>query len=83
MVKQGIIDGGSPDWKPVGDGTPFTGMIQGVGKNVGLVASGTRGPGCHRRLPFFAALGYDGYADTEDDIQIISNSWATCTDNDS
>ncbi len=85
VAAQGIIDGGSPDWKPVGDGTPFTGMIQGAGKNVGLVASGNYyvAPDATEGY-LFAALGYDGYAETEDDIQIISNSWGySGTDNDS
>ncbi len=84
VAAQGIIDGGSPDWKPAGDGTKFTGMIQGAGKNVGLVAAGNYyvTPEVNEGY-LFAALGYDGEAGTVDDIQIISNSWGySGTDND-
>lgn len=85
VAAQGIIDGGAPAWKPAGDGTPYTGMIQGAGKNVGLVASGNYYVAPDTTEGYmFAALGYDGFPGTVDDIQIISNSWGySGTDNDS
>lgn len=78
VAAQGVIDGPAgfgavkPPYKPAGAG----GMVQGAGKEVGLVANGN-----FYQTPFledaflFAALGYDGIPGTEDDIQIISNSW--------
>lgn len=84
VAAQGIIDGGAPEWKPVGDGAPFTGMIQGAGKNVGLVAAGNFyvAPEVNESY-LFAALGHDGFPNTDDDIQIITNSWGySGTDND-
>lgn len=76
VAAQGIIDGNAPAFKPVGDGTPFTGMVQGGGRNVKLVASGNFYVSVDQNEGFlFAALGYDGRAGTDDDVQIISNSW--------
>ncbi len=83
-VGQGVIDGGAPPWKPAGDGTPFTGMVQAAGRDAKLTVNGN-----FYISPFvedgflFSALGYDGTSGTEDDIQIISNSWgSTRTHND-
>ena len=79
VAAQGVIDGGAPDFKPVGDGTPGTGMVMGGGKNVKLTSNGD---GYTTAAAFtdgmlFAALGYDGFPGTEDDIQIVSNSWGS------
>ncbi|MFQ5340603.1 MAG: S8 family serine peptidase [Anaerolineae bacterium] len=84
VVGQGVIDGGAPPWKPAGDGTPFTGMVQAAGKDVKLTVNGNFYASFFVEDGFlFAALGYDGEAGTEDDIQVISNSWgSSATDND-
>lgn len=79
VAAQGVIDGDSPVYKPAGDGTPGTGMVQGGGKDVKLSSNGD---GYTTAAAFtdgflFAAMGYDGYPGTEDDIQIISNSWGS------
>jgi len=79
VAAQGVIDGGAPEYKPAGDGTPGTGMVRGGGKDVRLTSNGD---GYTTASAFtdgfiFAALGYDGRAGTEDDIQIISNSWGS------
>lgn len=79
VAAQGVIDGGSPVFKPAGDGTPGTGMVQGGGKDVKLT---TNGDGYTTAAAFnegflFAAYGYDGVAGNDDDIQIISNSWGS------
>ncbi len=51
-------------------------MVNGGGKNVGLVAAGNFYVSVDENEGhLFAALGYDGFPDTEDDVQIISNSW--------
>jgi len=76
VAAQGVIDGGAPDWKPAGDGTPGTGMVQGGGKDAKLVANGNFYVSVDINEPYiFAALGYDGTPGTGDDIQIVSNSW--------
>lgn len=76
VAAQGIIDGNSPLTKPAGDGSPNTGMVNGGGKNVGLVASGNFYLSVDENEGYlFAALGYDGFPGTDDDAQIISNSW--------
>lgn len=77
IAAQGIIDGGAPPFKPAGDGTPFTGQVQGGGRDVKLSANGD-GYATSNALDegmLFAALGYDGVAQTADDMRIISNSW--------
>jgi hypothetical protein len=76
VAGQGVIDGGAPAIKPAGDGTPFTGMVQGGGRNAQLVAAGNRYLSVDVNEGYiFAALGYNGLPDDEDDIQIITNSW--------
>ncbi|MCX6030198.1 MAG: DNRLRE domain-containing protein [Chloroflexi bacterium] len=76
VAAQGVIDGGAPVTKPVGDGTPGTGLVQGGGKNAKLVAAGNHYISVDENEGYlFAAMGYDGLPGTEDDIQIISNSW--------
>ena len=86
VAGQGIIDGGAPAVKPAGDGSPFTGMVQGPGRDAKLTANGN-----FYSTPddfmfdsfYYAALGYDGTPGTEDDIQIINNSWGLSSiDND-
>ena len=77
VAGQGVIDGGSPDYKPAGDGKPGTGISVGGGKNVKLSSNGD-GYTTSNALAegvLFAALGYDGLAKTADDMQIVSNSW--------
>ncbi len=79
VAAQGVIDGGSPAFKPAGDGTPGTGMVQGGGKDVKLTANGnmyTYASADSDGL-IFAALGYDGVVGTDDDIQIVSNSFGS------
>jgi len=79
VAAQGVIDGGAPAFKPAGDGTPGTGMVQGGGKNVKVTSNGD---GYTTAAAFtdgmlFAAMGYDGVPGTEDDVQIVSNSWGS------
>jgi hypothetical protein len=77
IAAQGVIDGGAPAFKPAGNGEPFTGQVQGGGRDVKLSANGD-GYATSNALDegmLFAALGYDGIAQTADDMQIISNSW--------
>jgi hypothetical protein len=65
------VEGAYPTWKPEG-----VGLVQGGGKDAKLVANGN-----FYLTPFledaflFSAYGYDGLAGTEDDIQIVSNSY--------
>ncbi len=82
VAAQGVIDGGAPSYKPAGDGSPFTGMVQGPGRDAKLTANGN----LYINLAFlefdsfyYAALGYDGVPGTDDDVQIISNSWGFST----
>ncbi len=79
VAAQGVIDGGAPAFKPAGDGTPGTGMVVGGGKDVKLTSNGdmyTYSTADSDGL-IFAALGYDGLPGTEDDIQIVSNSFGS------
>ncbi len=84
VAGQGVIDGGAPAWKPAGDGTPGTGMLQGPGKDARLIAAGDYYFVYESLEPYvFAALGYDGVAGTDDDVQIVSDSHgASVVDND-
>ncbi len=76
IAGQGVIDGGAPPWKPAGDGTPGTGMVVAGGKDVKLTTNGNFYTSFFVEDGFlFSALGYDGIPGTEDDIQIINNSW--------
>ena len=62
VAAQGVIDGGAPDFKPAGDGTPGTGITVGGGKDVKLSSNGdmyTYSTADSDGL-MFAALGYDG-----------------------
>ncbi len=85
VAAQGVVNGPNsngvgenelPPWKPPYTG-PGTGMVLGTGRDTRLVANGN-----YYDSPFyedgflFAALGYDGMAETADDSQIINNSWA-------
>lgn len=83
IAGQGVINGGAPAYKPPYAG-PGTGMVLGGGKDVKLVSNGN-----FYVSPFFedgflfSALGYDGTPGTDDDVQIINNSWGcSSTDND-
>ncbi|CAN5773305.1 hypothetical protein BH23CHL2_BH23CHL2_29620 [soil metagenome] len=98
IAAQGIIDGDSmertledpgslnwqtggvrPDYKPEGSG----GMVQAAGKDVKLVSAGDFYSYGAADAFLFAALGYDGFPATIDDIQIINNSWgSSATHND-
>ena len=77
VAAQGVINGNAPAWKPAGSGTPGTGMVQGGGKQVGLVGAGNFyvAPDGGIEGMLFAALGYDGMPGTADDVQVINNSW--------
>ncbi len=77
VAAQGVIDGGAPAFKPAGDGTPGTGMVQGGGKDVKLTQNGNFyvAPSGGIDGLIFAAVGYDGYPGSDDDIQIVSDSW--------
>ncbi len=86
VAGQGVIDGGAPSYKPAGDGSPFTGIVQGPGRDAKLTANGN-----FYYTPdflmfdsfYYAALGYDGIPGTGDDVQIINNSWGlSSVDND-
>ena len=79
VAAQGVIDGDASPLKPAGDGTPGTGTVQGGGKDVKLTSNGDAYTTASAFTDgfLFAALGYDGDAGTEDDIQIISNSWGS------
>jgi hypothetical protein len=65
------VDAVYPSYKP--DGT--TGMVTGAGKDVQLISAGDISNFNGSDPFYFAALGYDGVPGTEDDAQIISNSW--------
>ena len=60
-----------PPWKPEG----ASGMLTAAGKDVKLVDSGDFYSNGYIDAFAFAALGYDGVPDTDDDIQFINNSW--------
>ncbi len=71
VAAQGVIDGDAPAWKPEG-----AGMVRGGGKDVKLSANGNFYLSVDLADGFlFAAQGYDGFPGTDDDMQIISNSW--------
>jgi len=84
IVGQGVIDGGAPSYKPAGDGTPGTGLVLGAGKDVGLTSNGDFYTSFFVEDGFmYSALGYDGVPGTDDDIQLINNSWGNSgADND-
>ena len=74
---QGVVAGNvffGPDGPPVAAGR---GLVVGPGKDVRSTQNGN-----FYASPFiedaflFASLGYDGTSGTDDDVQIISNSWA-------
>ncbi len=82
VAGQGVIDGGAPAYKPAGDGSPFTGMVQGPGRDAKLTANGNiyiTPSFLDFDSFYYAALGYDGEPGTDDDMQIISNSWGFST----
>lgn len=84
VAAQGVINGNAPTWKPAGNGTPGTGLVQGGGKQAMLVGAGNHYVSTEDLEGWiFAAMGYDGTPNTADDVQIISNSWGySGTDND-
>ena len=94
IAAQGVIDGDSmertlaepgsldwqaggvrPDYKPASAG----GMVQAAGLDVKLVSAGDFYSFGGADAFVFAGLGYDGFPDTSDDMQIISNSWGGST----
>ena len=82
VAGQGVINGNAPSFKPAGDGSPFTGMVQGAGRDAKLTANGNiyiTPSGLDFDSFYYAALGYDGIPGTEDDVQIINNSWGFST----
>lgn len=79
VAGQGVIDGGAPDYKPAGDGTPFTGISVGGGRDAKLSSNGdgyTTASALNEGV-LFSALGYDGRPQTADDMQIVSDSWGS------
>lgn len=85
VAGQGVIDGGAPPYKPAGDGTPFTGMVVGGGRDVALVGAGdfyTYGDSTYD-MYLCMVYGLDGRVRTGDEVHIASNSWGnSATDND-
>lgn len=94
IAAQGVIDGDSmdrtleepgslnwqtggvrPEYKPADSG----GMVQAAGLDVKLVSAGDFYSYGGADAFVFAALGYDGFPDTSDDVQIINNSWGNST----
>ena len=83
-VGQGVVSGSTsfgPDGPPQAEGQ---GLVVGPGKDVESTQNGN-----YYVTPFiedayiYAGLGYDGISGTDDDIQIVSNSWGfSGTDND-
>jgi hypothetical protein len=67
------LDGAYPAYKPEGT----TGMVTAAGKDVQLISAGDFYSLGGSDAFYFAALGYDGVAGTEDDTQIMSNSWGS------
>lgn len=68
--------GVSPDYKPADAG----GVVQAAGKDVKLVSAGDFYSYGGADAFVFAALGYDGFPGTIDDVQIINNSWGSSAD---
>ncbi|MBK8901821.1 MAG: S8 family serine peptidase [Anaerolineaceae bacterium] len=83
-VGQGVVIG-SVNWGPGGSPIAgFQGLVVGPGKDVASTQNGD-----FYLTPFiedayvYAGFGYDGLVGTDDDIQIVSNSWGfSATDND-
>ncbi|RUA18386.1 MAG: hypothetical protein DSY55_00280, partial [Clostridia bacterium] len=86
VAGQGVIDGNAPPYKPAGNGAPFTGMVQAAGRDAKLSVNGNvynTFESLWNDSFYYAALGYDGIPGTDDDMQIISNSWGfSAVDND-
>lgn len=92
IAAQGVIDGdsmertlaepGSLDWQAGGERPSYKpadagGMVRGAGRDVALVSAGDFYSYGAADAFVFAALGYDGFPGTGDDIQIINNSWGS------
>ncbi|MEX2315279.1 MAG: S8 family serine peptidase, partial [Thermomicrobiales bacterium] len=65
------LDGAYPSYKPDG----ANGLVVAAGKGVELINAGDFYSLGGTDAFYFAALGYDGVPGTEDDTQIMSNSW--------
>ncbi|MEM8533004.1 MAG: S8 family serine peptidase [Chloroflexota bacterium] len=77
-VGQGVVSGSTiagPDGPPQANGQ---GLVVGPGKDVATTQNGD-----FYLSPFvedgfiYSALGYDGVSGTDDDVQIVSNSWSS------
>ena len=79
LAEPGSLDwqtgGVRPDYKPADAG----GMVQAAGRDVQLVSAGDFYSYGGADAFVLAALGYDGFPDTIDDVQIINNSWGNST----
>jgi hypothetical protein len=62
-----------PSYKPADS----TGIVTGAGKDVGLVDAGDFYSVGFVDAFVLAALGYDGIPGTDDDVQMINNSWGS------
>ncbi len=65
------LNGAYPTYKPEGT----NGMVTAAGKGVELINAGDFYSLLGTDAFYFAALGYDGVPGTDDDTQIMSNSW--------
>ena len=85
VTGQGIIDGDAPPYKPAGDGTPYTGLVVGGGRDVDLVGVGNHyiyGDSDYDHY-LLMVYGLDGEVGTGDEVHIASNSWGfSATHND-
>jgi subtilisin family serine protease len=83
IAAQGVINGYAPDYKPAYTG-PGDGMVQGAAQKAGVIALGNYYAGGYvADFHLFAALGYDGVAETGDEANIVSMSFGSgSTDND-
>ena len=94
VAAQGVIDGdamertleepGSLNWQTGGVRPAYKpadagGMVQGAGRDTKLVSAGDFYSYGAADAFIFAALGYDGFPGTIDDVQIINNSWGNST----
>ena len=77
VVGQGVINGGAPDYKPPYAG-PGTGMVLGAAPNAEMVGISNIYYDFFNSILdayTFSVFGYDGFADSGDEMQITSNSY--------
>ncbi len=77
VAAQGVINGGAPAFKPPYAG-PGDGVVLGAARDAKLVSNGNtfQAPAADDAY-LFAALGYDGQPNTNDDSQIVTNSFGS------